>query len=247
MRSALIAGIFILFSLPVPAQQAESPAAPPFQAKRLPPGKANANTGDPESLELSNHSDSVPQSNAGSVSAPASVATPPPGFKPKTDVSLNKTAQEAVQMSEKWMAEHNQPVVSQDGRVLYSYGAGLPSIVCAPLRVCIIELQSGERLVGEPHIGDSVRWNISPAMFGHGDSATTIIVLKPQNPGLDTNLLVTTDRRAYYLRLLSKPEDYVARVAFAYPEEENNHAKWQEQLAKQKRTGTQEHRHQTIR
>ena len=125
-------------------------------------------------------------------------------------------------------------MVGQDGRVLYSYGAGLPSIVCAPLRVCIIELQSGERLVGEPHIGDAVRWNISPAMFGHVDSATTIIVLKPQNPGLDTNLLVTTDRRAYYLRLLSKPEDYVARVAFAYPEDENNNAKWQEQLAKQK-------------
>ena len=31
--------------------------------------------------------------------------------------------------------------------------------------------------------------------------------------GLDTNLLITTDRRAYYLRLLSKPDDYVARVA----------------------------------
>jgi P-type conjugative transfer protein TrbG len=36
------------------------------------------------------------------------------------------------------------------------------------------------------------------------------------------------------LRLLSKPEDYVARVAFAYPEDENSNAKWQEQLAKQK-------------
>jgi type IV secretion system protein VirB9 len=110
----------------------------------------------------------------------------------------------------------------------------LPTVVCAPLRVCIIELQAGEKLVGEPHIGDSVRWNISPAVFGHDDSATTVIVLKPQSSGLDTNLLVTTDRRAYYLRLLSKPEDYVARVAFAYPEDESKNAKWQEQIAKQK-------------
>ena len=137
-------------------------------------------------------------------------------------------------MSEKWMAEHNQPFTGQDGRVLYSYGAGLPTVVCAPLRVCIIELQSGEKLAGEPHIGDSVRWNISPAMFGHGDSATTLIVLKPQIAGLDTNLLITTDRRAYYLRLLSKPEDYVARVAFAYPNDESSSSKWQEQIAKQK-------------
>jgi type IV secretion system protein VirB9 len=137
-------------------------------------------------------------------------------------------------MSEKWMAEHNQPAVGPDGRVLYSYGAGLPTVVCAPLRVCIIELQAGERLVGEPQIGDSVRWNISPAMFGHDDSATTVIVLKPQTSGLDTNLLITTDRRAYYLRLVSKPEDYVARVAFAYPEDQSTNAKWQEQIAKQK-------------
>jgi type IV secretion system protein VirB9 len=89
-------------------------------------------------------------------------------------------------------------------------------------------------VVGEPHIGDSVRWNLSPASYGSGESSTSVIVLKPQSPGLDTNLLITTDRRAYYLRLLSKPDDYVARVAFAYPDDEENQKKWQQQLAEQK-------------
>ena len=171
-------------------------------------------------------------SNPGST--PIGDSAVPAGFKPKTDVELTKTAQEAVQMSEKWMSEHNQPAVGRDGRVLYSYGAGLPTVVCAPLRVCMIELQSGEKLVGEPHIGDSIRWNLSPAMYGTGESSTSVIVLKPQGPGLDTNLLITTDRRAYYLRLLSKPDDYVARVAFAYPDDEDNQRKWQQQLAEQK-------------
>ena len=86
-----------------------------------------------------------------------------------------------------------------DGRVMYP--TALPIVVCAPLRVCMIELQAGEKIVGDPHIGDSVRWNISPAMYGTGDQATAVIILKPQMPGLDTNLLITTDRRAYYLRL----------------------------------------------
>ena len=54
--------------------------------------------------------------------------------------------------------------------------------------------EAGEKIVGEPQIGDSVRWNISPALYGVGDDATSVIVLKPQVPGLDTNLLVTTDR-----------------------------------------------------
>jgi len=101
------------------------------------------------------------------------------------------------------------------------------------LFACIIEMQAGEKIAGEPQIGDSVRWNISPGMYGNGDQATQIIVLKPQEAGLDTNLLITTDRRAYYLRLVSKPQEYVARVAFRYPEEENSH-KWQQHLVEQR-------------
>jgi type IV secretion system protein VirB9 len=84
--------------------------------------------------------------------------------------------------------------------------------------------------MGEPQIGDSVRWIISPATSGSGDQATPMIVVKPKQAGLDTNLLVTTDRRAYYLRLISKPDEYLARIAFAYPENET--AKWKAQLAK---------------
>ena len=222
---------------------AQESQAPPVQAKRLPPDKSKRKpaTGNDALLDrydfgaqiktLQGADKSVPSSSTPSSNGESAV---PVGFKPKTDVQLTKTAEEAVKMSEKWMAEHNQPAVGSDGRVLYSYGAGLPTVVCAPLRVCMIELQAGEKLVGEPQIGDSVRWNLSPALYGSGPTSTSVIVLKPQGPGLDTNLLITTDRRAYYLRLLSKPDDYVARVAFAYPDDEDNERKWQQQLAEQK-------------
>lgn len=156
----------------------------------------------------------------------------PKEYQPRVEVPLNATAQEAVRVSERWRAETNSPAAGSDGRVLYSFGAGLPTVVCAPLRVCMIELQEGEKIVGEPQIGDSVRWNISPALYGTGDRATAVIVLKPQIAGLDTNLLVTTDRRAYYLRLISKVDDYVARIAFAYPDDDKSR-KWKEQIAKQ--------------
>ena len=235
MRPLLLTAYLAVSSFSAVAQQSVGAVLPPFHAKRLPPEKPDLNIGAPPSIDAATFAEqlSTIQNNTGApqqtVSSSALGGSPAPGFKPRTDVQLSKTALDAVQMSEKWMAEHNQPLAGQDGRVLYSYGAGLPTIVCAPLRVCIIELQSGERLAGEPHIGDSVRWNISPALFGHGDSATTLIVLKPQISGLDTNLLITTDRRAYYLRLLSKPEDYVARVAFAYPPDEDS-SKWQKQM-----------------
>ena len=156
----------------------------------------------------------------------------PKGYQPRIDIPLNPTAIEAVRVSEKWRGGENAPAAGPDGRVLFSYAAGLPIVVCAPLRVCIIELQPGERITGEPQVGDSVRWNISPAMYGQGEDTTSVIVLKPQEPGLDTNLLITTDRRAYYLRLVSKPQDYIARVAFSYPQDDNDQ-KWQQHLLAQ--------------
>jgi type IV secretion system protein TrbG len=152
---------------------------------------------------------------------------------PKPDVPLNPSEQQAVRASASWPAEANVPAPGPDGRVVYSFGAGLPTVVCAPLRVCIIELQTGEKIVGEPQIGDSVRWNIAPAMYGVGGDSTSLIVLKPQMPGLDTNLLVTTDRRAYYIRLVSRAEEYVSRVAFAYPDDDNER-RWQERAAEER-------------
>ncbi len=67
-----------------------------------------------------------------------------------------------------------------------------------------------------------------------GDESTAVLVLKPQMPGLDTNLLITTDRRAYYVRLVSKAEDYVSRVAFEYNDDDGG-KKWRDHFTEQKR------------
>jgi type IV secretion system protein TrbG len=157
------------------------------------------------------------------------VSPAPAGYKPKTDVVLSPTATDAVRVSAEFRAESNSPSPGPDGRVMYTFGAGLATLVCAPMRICILELQPGEKLNGEPQIGDSVRWQITPAAYGTGVDGTPVIVVKPTASGLDTNLLVTTDRRAYYLRLISKPDDYVSRVAFEYPAEDNNR-RWQEHM-----------------
>jgi type IV secretion system protein TrbG len=203
------------------AQPSSPPSAQraPVHVTRVPPASA------PEvdllqgqiSADLQALQSGVPAAPLPSVPSRLDAAAVPKDFHPRTDLPLTPTAEAAVQVSEKWLTEATTPSPGPDGRVVYTYGAGLPTVVCAPLRVCIVELQAGEQLVGEPQIGDSVRWNIAPALYGKADGQTTLIVIKPQDSGLDTNLLVTTNRRAYYLRLISKPVDYVARVSFAYP------------------------------
>jgi type IV secretion system protein VirB9 len=81
-------------------------------------------------------------------------------------------------------------------------------------------LQAGEKILGEPQIGDSVRWVVTPISSGSGDATTPILVVKPKVTGLDTTMIVATDRRTYYLRLVSKPGEYVSRVAFLYPDDQ---------------------------
>ncbi len=213
---------------PVDVNRVSQAAPRQTRAKDIPPLLKQYDFGN--QLQTLNDSASLPIDAKPELVIPSATrGAVPKDFRPKTDVPLTATALEAVRVSERWQGEKNAPSPGSDGRVMYSFGTGLPTVVCAPLRVCMIELQAGEKILGEPHVGDSVRWNISPAMYGTGDQATAVIILKPQAPGLDTNLLITTDRRAYYLRLISKPEDYVARVAFAYPEDDTR--KWQQQMA----------------
>jgi P-type conjugative transfer protein TrbG len=145
----------------------------------------------------------------------------PKDYVPKKDVALSSTGVEAVSVSREWQEAQNIPAPGKDGRVLYIYGAGMPVVVCSPLRICVVELEPGEKLVGEPHVGDSVRWEISPASAGNGETAMPLIVIKPTAAGLDTTMMVPTDRRAYYFRLQSKPDEYLARVAFSYPENQD--------------------------
>lgn len=230
-------------------------AQPGVEAKRVPPGGPERKV--PPALlqqydfgaqiqalqktdSIREPSDVVPQFVTGEVQGTPEPSAPKE-YRLPVDVPLTDTAMEAVRVSERWRGEKNAPAPGPDGRVMYAYGGGLPTVVCAPLRVCMIELQAGEKIVGEPHIGDSVRWNISPAMYGTGGDATSVIVLKPQTPGLDTNLLLTTDRRAYYIRLISKPEEYIARVAFAYPDDDSTR-KWRREIAEQRELAKQEKR-----
>jgi P-type conjugative transfer protein TrbG len=94
-----------------------------------------------------------------------------------------------------------------------------PTVDCAPLHVCDIELQAGERVQGTPFVGDAGRWKVSPAVSGGEGQRVTHLIIRPLEPGFETNLLVPTDRRTYHLRLVSSLTHYVASAAFDYPPE----------------------------
>ncbi|MFZ3014555.1 MAG: P-type conjugative transfer protein TrbG, partial [Nitrospira sp.] len=110
------------------------------------------------------------------------------------------------------------PVAGANGFITFPYGVNQISIVCAPLHVCDVALQPGEH-VNSVNVGDNVRWSIEPALTGTGAEEVQHVIIKPREVGLDTSLVVATNRRAYYLRLRSHRTRYMPQVAFSYPED----------------------------
>ena len=147
----------------------------------------------------------------------------PPNWKPP-HAELNNAAVTAAAVAHQWETGVGTPTPGSDGRVLYVFGQGMPAMVCAPLRVCAVELQAGEHLQSQPQIGDSRRWEITPVMSGSGLDQTPLLVVKPIEPGLETDLIIPTDRRTYVVRLISDPTRFVSRLAFQYPADDR--AKW---------------------
>jgi len=122
----------------------------------------------------------------------------------------------ALSRAQQWLNADQYPF--RDGhRVTYLYSGGQPTVVCAPLKLCMIELEQGERVVQDGvHLGDSARWMVTPAV---GAGGRTHIIIKPVEVGLETSLALVTDRRTYHIRLVSRRDDYMPVVAFHYPDQ----------------------------
>jgi len=123
--------------------------------------------------------------------------------------------------------------VREGASVTYPYGHAQPTLTCAPLRACVIELEAGEVVLSRI-AGDTQRWEIAPAVAGP-DGRTPLIVVKPHDCGLTTNLVLSTTRgRIYDLTLDSPPcpahgprapgppnpeAPYTRHVRFYYPDD----------------------------
>lgn len=134
------------------------------------------------------------------------------------DPILSPQEEAALGIADSWQ-EGNEASVSnlsgKNGVIIYKFGAQQPSIVCAVLQVCDVALQQGERITAI-NLGDTVRWTIEPAVAGTEEKAIQHVIIKPLDVGLESSLVVTTDRRIYHMRLRSHRTRYMPQVAFSY-------------------------------
>jgi type IV secretion system protein TrbG len=94
--------------------------------------------------------------------------------------------------------------------------AALYQVYASPGQVTDIVLQTGEQLT-DVSVSDPVRWVIGDTKSGTGESEQIHLIAKPTRLGLRANLIITTDRRTYYLELRSEPDTWMAAVSWDYP------------------------------
>ncbi len=138
-------------------------------------------------------------------------------FSAQDNPELTTQEKQALAIAKQWRAgdKDSSPVLSgQNGTVQFIYGTQYPSIVCAVLQVCDIELQPGEFILNTS-ISDSARWILN-TVIGNEVHFT----IKPTEVGLNSTLIILTTKRAYHLRLKSHKTDFMPHVSFIYPEEQ---------------------------
>lgn len=132
----------------------------------------------------------------------------------------DRAAQEAVRRWEQTGTA--DALVGAGGDIRFAYGYSRATITCAPLHVCTVRLIAGETITSLA-LGDTVRWIAEQTTAGD----TPVILIKPTQGGISTNLVVTTDAgRIYYMHLVGSAREYMPMVGFFDPASlsQRNHA-----------------------
>ena len=101
----------------------------------------------------------------------------------------------------------------------FAYRAGsLYSVQTSPQRITDIALETGEALLSVS-AGDTARWVVGDAKSGSGRFVQIHVLIKPNAPGLSTNLVIMTDRRVYHVELRSAAGPSMAAVSWRYDDD----------------------------
>ncbi|MCT4533756.1 P-type conjugative transfer protein TrbG [Halodesulfovibrio sp.] len=144
---------------------------------------------------------------------------PLPQYLSETKVKLTSKEKKAVELSTQWMKRNIAPYMNNQGKLVYTFGASLPTVVCSPLMGADIELQEGEQIL-DVILGDNGRWHYKSTRSGAAGQERLHVIFKPIDNGLVTTAVIPTTRRVYHIKLVSDTEKYTPYVGFAYPEEQ---------------------------
>jgi len=137
--------------------------------------------------------------------------------------SLSQRELHSITLAKEWLDNGNKSFRGEDGSVSFLYGATMPRIIVAPLKITDIQFQVGET-IKDVQLGDTTRWMTSPSISGDGKNQISHLLVKTTDVGLETTLFVSTNKRTYHMNLFSRKYEYMPIVGFKYKDEINQ--KW---------------------
>jgi type IV secretion system protein VirB9 len=118
--------------------------------------------------------------------------------------------------------QHASEAIAVRGQMLFTYTpGGIYEVQAATFHETALELQPGETLTGKdlPTAGDTARWTIAATRTGMPPAETLVLIVKPLESGLETNMTITTNRRLYTVVLKSSEHTYMPLVGWLYPQD----------------------------
>jgi P-type conjugative transfer protein TrbG len=86
------------------------------------------------------------------------------------------------------------------------------------LSLTVIQLENGEVPIGVPYLSDTLRWELTGDVWRTADGLSVqLVILKPLEPGLTSNMILVTNQRIYQFILTSTRDSYMPMVKFRYP------------------------------
>jgi type IV secretion system protein VirB9 len=137
--------------------------------------------------------------------------------------NLSQREWHSISLAKEWINNGNKSFRGEDGSVSFLYGATMPRVIVAPLKITDIQFQVGEE-IKDVQLGDTTRWMTSPSISGDGNNQISHLLIKTTDVGLETTLFVSTNKRTYHMNLFSRKYEYMPIVGFKYRDDVNK--KW---------------------
>ncbi len=167
----------------------------------------------------------APPANSSSIMPALRAAQPVPTMADKSRLEAQlayvNSALKIHQVTDR-NTQHASEAIAARGQMLFTYTpGGIYEVQAATFHETALELQPGESLTGRdlPTAGDTARWTIAATRTGAPPNETTVLIVKPLEAELETNMTITTNRRLYTVVLKSSEHTYMPLVGWLYPQD----------------------------
>lgn len=116
----------------------------------------------------------------------------------------------------------------KDGRLqgwIYKENA-VYKIICQTYHSTMILFEPGEEMVETPYISEPDVWKISRGIGQKDGLPQHHLVIKPDYSGLNSTLIVVTNKRIYQMELESTKTAYMPKVSWVYPRSIQDSESW---------------------